>query len=440
MRTSFPALIVALFALCSCTGEFDQRQEEAKTQGAGVGSTGTVANPNHSAFVRGTVSSGGAVKGAFVKLRRINADASVDWNDSNALGTGITFSNGIFQVFIDDDNYRGPVLIEIRGGSGVLGANPATSLSQKFHDMRADHVMYSAVPFFEGYSIFDADVTPLTSFAVARCLSLDGSIAGVTGGISTGMFGLMCQQAAEFFGLPHIRGKVPTDFSSSGSFGNQDLYGRVLAALSQVARDIGVANVFDFHLGMYQDALDDGELNGSIGAVPNTPIAMPDLGAAGLIGSALLNNYMDPANLERAAGGDSTQINAGDDVDNLISTLDSTRDIDDAVRAYELTVKVPKNLKIQQGGSRQTRVLALDQIGGGIEFDPYGDSAGPSFVEFAWTSSSPANVSVQPFGRITVSGAAPDGNYMLTLTIQPLAGQTFVTGPVQTHTVIVEVD
>jgi hypothetical protein len=440
MPKKFATLLLVACVLTACTGDFDQRQEKAKTQGAGVGSTGTVANPNTSVFVRGTASSGGAIKGAFVKLRRINADASVDWNDANALGTGVTFDNGIFQVYIDDDDYRGPVLVEIRGGTGVLGANPATSLSNKFHDMRADHVMYSAVPFFEGYSIFEADVTPLTSAAVARCLSLDGSIAGVTGGMAAGMFGLMCQQVAEFFGLNHIRGKIPKDYSASGSFGNQDLYGRVLAALSQVAKDIGVANVFDFHLGIYQDAFDDGELNGSIGVVPNTPIAMPDLGAASLIGSALFNNYMDPANFERATGGNNTQITPGGDVDDLINTLDSARDIDNAVRAYELTVRVPKNVEIQQGSFHQTRVIALDQIGGSIEFDPYGDSAGPSFVEFAWTSSSPTDVSVQPFGRITVNGSAPTGNYTLTLTIQPLAGQTFVTGPVETHTVIVKVE
>jgi hypothetical protein len=440
MQIKLATLMLFALALSACTGEFDQRQEQAKTQGAGVGSTGTVANPNTSVFIRGTVSSGGAVKGAFIKLRRINPDASVDWNDKNALGTGVTFENGIFQVYIEDEGYRGPILIEVRGGAGVLGANPASSLSQKFHDMRSDHVLYSAVMFFEGYSIFNSDVTPLTSVAVARCLSLDGSIAGVTGGLSTGLFGLMCQQVAEFFGIGHIRGKVPKDYSSSGSFGNQDLYGRVLAALSQVARDIGVANVFDFHLGLYQDALDDGELNGSIGVVPNTPVAMPDLGAAGLIGSALFNNYMDPDNLERAAGGDNTQVNPGSDVDDLINTLDAARDIDDAVRSYELTVRVPKNLKLKRSAVKQTRILALDPIGGGVEFDAYGDSAGPSFVEFAWTSSSPTDVSVQPFGRITVSATAPRTTYTLTLTIQPLAGQTFVTGPVQTHTVIVEVD
>ena len=437
-RLAVVCTLYSVLLLCSCTGEFDQRQEQAKTQGAGVGSTGTVANPNTSVFVRGTVSSGGSVKGAFVKLRRINPDASVDWDDADALGTGVTFDNGIYQIYIDDDDYRGPILIEIRGGAGVLGANPATSLSQKFHNFRADHVLYSAVPYFEGYSIFGADVTPLTSVAIARCLSFDGSIAGVTGGISTGMFGLMCQQVAEFFGLGHIRSKVPEDYAKSGSFGNQGLYGRVLAALSQVAKDIGVANVFDFHLGLYHDALDDGELNGSIGSVPNTPVVMPDLGQAGLIGSALFNNFMDPNNLERAAGGDNTEVNPGSNVDDLINTLDSARDIDNAVRAYELTVRVSKNVELKRGGVRQVRIWALHQIGD-AEFDPYGDSAGPSFVEFAWTSSSPSDVSIQPFGQITVSSTAPKGNYTLTVTIQPLGGQTFVTGPVEVHTVIVKV-
>lgn len=435
----FVLCIFYVLALSACTGDFDQREEQAKTQGPGVGSTGTVANPNTSAFVRGTVSSGGSVQAAFVKLRRVNSDGSVDWNDANLLGNGLTFNNGIYQVYVNS-GYRGPILVEVRGGAGVIGANPATGLSAKFHDVRADHVLYSAVPYFEGSNVNAINVTPLTSVAVARCMSFDGSIAGVVGGIATGMFGLMCQQVAEFFGLSRIRGVVPKDYSASGLFGSSDLYGRVLAALSQVAKDIGVSNVFDFHLGLYHDALDDGELNGSIGVVPNTPIAMPDLSAAGLIGSALFNNYMDPNNLERRTGGDNTQVSTGGDVDTLINTLDSARDIDDAVRAYELTVRVPVNLSLKRNDVHQTRIVALDQIGNSIEFHPYGDSAGPSFVEFDWVSSSPADVSVQPFGRITISATAPKTTYTLTLTIQPLAGQTYVTGPVQVHTINVKVE
>jgi hypothetical protein len=197
--------------------------------------------------------------------------------------------------------------------------------------------------------------------------------------------------------------------------------------------------VFDFYLGMYQDALDDGELNGSIPVVPNTPIAMPDLGSAGLVGSALLNNYMDPTNLERLAGGDNTNITPGGSVDTLITTLDTSRDIDNAVRTYDLTVRVPTGINVSKGGEYRTSIEALDQIGGSVNFHPYGDSAGPSFVEFAWVSSSPVNVSVQQYGRISVDAMAPSGNYTLTLTIQPAAGQTYVTGPTETHTVTVHV-
>jgi len=295
------------------------------------------------------------------------------------------------------------------------------------------------VPLYDGYSVIDVNVSPLTTVAVGRCLSFNGGVAGVLGGIGTGMYGLMCQQVAEFFGIDGIRAQLPSDYSASGSFGSNDLYARVLAALSQVAKDIGVANVFDFCLGMYDDALDDGELNGSIPVVPNTPIAMPDLGASGLIGSALLNNYMDPANLERQAGGDNTGIVTGDSVDTLITTLDSARDIDNAVRTYDLTVRVPSDLTVAKGDETATYIEALDQLGNSINFHPYGDSGGPSFVEFAWVSSSPGNVSVQQYGRVTVNAAAPSGTYTLTLTIQPAAGQTYVTGPTQVHTINVHV-
>ncbi|MBZ0136106.1 MAG: hypothetical protein K8I27_07020 [Planctomycetes bacterium] len=439
MRNLLLCAVLPLLALCACDGDFDQRQDDAETVRAGGGSTGSLSNPTLGEFVRGTVSTGGAVGGATVILRPINPDAGVNWDNNSVLGTGTTFSNGIYHVYMLNDSYRGPILVEVRGGGGATGGNPATSASRKLHDMDSPHVLYSVVPLFDGYSVTQVDVSPLTSVAVARCLSLDGSIAGVTGGISTGMFGLMCQQTAEFFGLGRIRARIPSDYAASGAFGNDDLYGRVMAALSQLAKNIGVINVFDFYAGLYEDALDDGELNGSIAVVPNTPIAMPDLGQAGLIGSALRDDYMDPLNLERATGGDNTQITTGGPVDLLITALDAVRDIDNAVRDYDNVVRVVGSVTVAQGGTYQTRIEALDQIGGGIDFHPYGDSAGPSFVEFNWVSSSPVNVSVQPYGLITVNPAAPKGTYTLTLTIQPLAGQTFVTGPTEVHTVKVKV-
>lgn len=439
MRKFLLLAVIPLLALAACDGDFDQRQEQADTIGAGGGSTGSLANPTLKFFIRGTASTGGAVADATVILRPINPDASVDWDNNNALGTGVTFSNGIYQIYLRDGAYRGPILVEIRGGGPAKGGNPATAISNKFHTMTSAHVLYTVVPMFDGYSVARVDATPLTTVAVARSLSLDGSIAGVTGGIATGMFGLMCQQTAEFFGLERIRERIPFDYSASGSFGNEDLYGRVMAALSQLAKDIGVINVWDFYLGMYQDALDDGELNASITVVPNTPIAMPDLGQANLLGSALFNNYMDPLNLERTRGGDNTQISTGGSVDTLITTLDTARDIDDAVRSYDNVVRVISGLRLNQGDTYQTRVAALDFLGG-VDFHPYGDSAGPSFVEFNWSSSSPGNVSVASFGLITVDAAAPDGTYTLTLTVQPLAGQTFITGPTEVHTIEVEVD
>ena len=430
---------LCVFALSACDGDFDQRQDQAKTQGFGAGSTGTVANPNGSLFIRGTVSTAGAVRDANVMLRPINDDASVDWDDNHALGTTVTFTNGIYQCYLNTADYSGPILVEIRGGSGVTGGNPATALSNKFHDMLTGHVLYSVVPFYDGYSVSDVHVTPLTSVAVARGLAWNGSVAGVMGGVSTGMFGLMCQQVAEFFGLTGIRAQQPQDYSASGSFGSDEDYALVLAALSQLAKDIGVSNVFDFWQGMYEDALDDGELNGSISVVPNTPIAMPDLGVTGVIGAALFNNFMDPNNLERVAGIDNTQVVAGSSLDTLITTLNTTRDIDNAVRTYDHILRVPTTVFMRAGEILKTRVEALDQLGSSINFHPYGDSGGPGFVGFNWTSSSPANVSVQQYGRITVDVAAPPGTYTLTLNVAPLAGQTFVTGFAQGYTIEVKV-
>ncbi|MCA8946709.1 MAG: hypothetical protein KDB29_10820, partial [Planctomycetes bacterium] len=153
MRRFLPLLLLLSAVVAACNGEFDQRQDEAKTQGAGGSSTGTLPNQNGPAFIRGVVSNAGTIDDAYVTLRRINDDASIDFTGN--IGVGRSFSNGIYQIFLTDTGYRGPILVEVRGGVGARGANPATALSNKFHDFRADHVMYGVVPLYDGYSVID---------------------------------------------------------------------------------------------------------------------------------------------------------------------------------------------------------------------------------------------------------------------------------------------
>ena len=104
--------------------------------------------------------------------------------------------------------------MEVRGQNSpagrARGANPATGESNKWHDMRDEHVLYSVLPRFVGFSSDNTHVTPLTTFAVGRCLSFNGAIAGVVGGVSAGLFGLCCQQTAEFFAINPVRSKRRT--------------------------------------------------------------------------------------------------------------------------------------------------------------------------------------------------------------------------------------
>ena len=108
-----PLLLVACM-LAACNGDFDQRQDEATTKGAGSTSVGTLPNQGGPRYIRGVVSNAGAVSGAYVTLRRINNDASIDFTTN--LGNGVTFSNGIYQIYLTDLSYRGPILVEVRGG------------------------------------------------------------------------------------------------------------------------------------------------------------------------------------------------------------------------------------------------------------------------------------------------------------------------------------
>ncbi|MCC6465043.1 MAG: hypothetical protein IT463_06855 [Planctomycetes bacterium] len=442
-RIRLGAYLLLPALLSACQGDYDQREEEAKVIAPGGGSTGSTANPGTGAYVRGTVSVAGAVDTASVTLRPVLADGSVDWADANALGSGFTFSNGIYQVNLLNGNYRGPIVVEVRGQSTLAtparGGNPATASTAKWHAMQAHHALYSVLPHYDGMSVGDVHVTPLTTVAFARALSFDGSIAGVQGGAATGLFGLCCLQVAEFFGLGGTRATIPQDFAGAGSFGSDYWNSYAITALSQVAADAGVSNVFDFYRGMADDALDDGRLNGSIGVVPGTGIAMPNLGSASLVGNALRNNYLAPGNAENLIGVDNTQIATGSSLDLFINTLDSARTMGSGTWAYSLVVRVPGLVEAGRGAEVRTSMFALRQIPGGERFDPLGDSAGPSFVQFGWVSSSPANVSVNAYGRIAVAPAAPNGDYTLTLTVQPAAGQTFVTGPTETHVLTVRV-
>lgn len=431
----------ALFALASaCTGDFDQRVDEARQISGGGGSTGTLPNPKGDLFIRGVISTAGTVRNASVTLRRVFTDGSVNWDDADILGAGISFSNGIYQLTLYDDDYRGPILVEVRARANSVteGANPATAVSNKYHRMDSSHYLYSVVPMFDGYSVENVHVTPLTTAAVMRGMSFDGSIAGVTGGVGTGMFGLMCKQVAEFFGLNYIRARLPRDFAKSGSFGDQTLYSHVLAALAQVAKDAGVSNYWDFWLGMALDAGDDGELNGSIAFVPNTGVVMPDLSQSALIGNALMN-YLDPSNSERVISTTSNSAGPSTSLGQLVAVLDSARTMGSGTVVYDTNLRLPGSITIGDGGEAQTFIITLDQLGSGINFEAYGDSAGPSFVEYLWSSTAPGMVDVQDYGRITVAPGTPNGNYTLNLTIRPAIGQSYVTGPQSNHTVTVKV-
>lgn len=429
------ALLLALLlpVFTGCEGDFDQRIDDAPTYYAGQGSFGSTINPIGSVRVAGVISIAGLVRFANVTLRPINNDGSVDWDENNALGQGVSDGIGIYTVYVNDGSYRGPILVDVSGkqtGSVITeGANPATASSNKFHQMTGSHKLYSVLPYFDGVTVEDVHVSIFTTVAVARCLSFNGSVAGVPGGIADGLFGMCCQQVAEFFGIDRVRKQAVEDFSGSSlAFSNNGISGWASAALSQVAKDAGVVNVFDFYLGLYNDMLDDGQLNASIATVPFSGIPMPNLSNASLIGSALLNNFMAPLNTERVHGGDNTTVATGGTLDTLITTLDTARDVNTVTRDFDLVLRVPTLVELSTGQEFKTNILAVNQIGSAQDFHVYGDSAGPSFVEFNWSSSSPADVFVNQFGRITAAVAATPGTYTLTLTVAPESGQTFVTG------------
>jgi hypothetical protein len=428
------AVPLLAIALAACSGDFDQRVEIARKIGEGVESIGSTVNPEGGTYVSGTVSVGGVVRYARVTLRRVRPDGSIDLDDSRVLASTVTGDTGGYHATLRDTTYRGPIVVEVRGQDGAIqaeGANPATSRTALLHPMRGYHTLNGMLPYFDGYSVGDVHVTPLTTCAIARSQFL--------GGQSAGMYGMCGLQVAQSFGLQAIRMLLPHDLCGSGTPGNSEAYGYLVATLSQVARNAGATNVFDFYEGLTRDFLDDGISNGSIGLIPNTGITMPDLTMAGVLYDALFNDYLAPGNVDRFRGfPDNTNVPPGD-IAGLLNALTLARDVNGFTYGYDFTLRVPTAVVVARGSEFATRVFAVDQYGQSTILETLGDSGGPCFVDYQFVSSSPVNVSVATFGRITVPMGAAVGTYNVTLTVTPAAAQTFITGPTQIFNITVEV-
>lgn len=221
--------------------------------GCGGGGGGSVAAPAAPASSVGTISGGvvkGPVAGAQVHAFAINANGAKD----SAIGTATTSSTGSFTMTVG--SHAGPVMLEMTGGTFVDEAS-GNQMGFSNGDM-----MTAVVPFMTaGATIVNVEITPLTSMAQTMA-------AGMTGGMSQANAATANTAVGNFYGVADILQTRPMDPSLNGMGAtatvDQRNYGLCLAAMSQYAATLGLANTTALVTGLMGDAA-DGIMNGMSG-------------------------------------------------------------------------------------------------------------------------------------------------------------------------------
>src|SRR5512143_45597 len=185
------------------------------------------------------------------------------------LASATTNSTGSFSMLLGA--YSGPVMLKMSGGSY---ANLATSTTMT---MSAGDVMTAVIPTMaSGATVTGIQMTPLTSMAQARAQAM-------AGGMTDANIADANTAVGNYFMVSDILRAQPMNAAVSGSGGTAitDMrnYGIAIAAMSQYAQTIGMADPAALISDMMQDA-SDGIMNGMMGS---TSITMGGMGG-GMMG------------------------------------------------------------------------------------------------------------------------------------------------------------
>lgn len=243
--------------------------------GGGGGSSATTP-----AISIGTIS-GTAVKGP-VGGGTVTAYSITDGIVGSQLASGTTDSQGNFQISIG--NYSGSVMLQLSGGSFKDEATDATKT------MSPGDVMTAVTqPVTSGETVTGIQITPLTSMAQAMANNMTGGMTGTNIAAANTSVG-------NYFMVNDILHTQPMNplVSGSSSTATQDRknYGMAIAAMSQLAKDMGMTSSSSMVPAMMSDA-SDGVMNGMTG---NTPILMSGM----LAGNSLMTTTAGTSGL--AAG------------------------------------------------------------------------------------------------------------------------------------------
>lgn len=226
--------------------------------GDGVGSGGT------------GIVSGAVVKGP-VANATVSAYALANGQPEAALGSAVTNANGNFTLSIG--SYSGPLMLQASAGTFRDEATGALMTMASGDVMTA--VLASVA---SGASVSGVQVTPVTSMAQARAQQMAGGMTDANITAANAALG-------NYFSVSDILRVAPMNPLIAGSGANASAdsrnYGMTLAAISQYARSLEMANTSALATSMMSDA-SDGIMDGRRGSAP---ISMQ---MGGMMGSATM--------------------------------------------------------------------------------------------------------------------------------------------------------
>ncbi len=210
-----------------------------------------------SAIAPGTrMISGTAVKGP-VNGGTVTAYAVMNGASGMELASGTTDTQGNYHISIGD--YTGPLMVQLSGGTYTDEATGVTTT------MLPGDVMTAVIPFVSSDATITAiQITPITSMAQAMAHNMPGGMTAANISAASTAIG-------SHFMVSDILHTQPMNPLVQGSAQNatqdQQNYGMALAAISQYAKNVGMASSSGMVTSMMKDA-SDGILDGMTGTTP----------------------------------------------------------------------------------------------------------------------------------------------------------------------------
>jgi hypothetical protein len=234
------------------------------------------------ATMRSAAVSGTAFNGPVSKAT-VKAFAVSNGAPGAQIASTATDSQGGFTMTLG--SYSGPVMLQVSAGSYTDEAT-GTSVT-----MGAGDVMSAALPMVgPGANVTGVWITPLTSMAQTRAM-------GMTGGMTDANISAANAAMGSYFSVGDILHTQPMNprVAGAGASANQDAsnYGVTLAAMSQVAMGLNMANSSAMVTAMMGDAF-DGVMDGMHGG---SPISMP---MGGMMGGGMMLSTAGTSDLAAA--------------------------------------------------------------------------------------------------------------------------------------------